>query len=62
MRTILAWAYYRYTFIVFIPWLCILIAACYVWKRTVEEFALQFSRGAEKTAGSFMGVDVFYKV
>jgi len=61
MRTVLAWAYYSVhaewqAAVIFVLWASVLLAACYVWRKTVDEFALLVSRRAEEIASGKAGI------
>lgn len=65
MRTVLTWAYYAVhsqwqIAVVFVFWASLLLATCYVWKRTVDEFALQVSRRAEELTTGKVGLNFEY--
>lgn len=65
MRTVLTWAYYAVhaewqIAVVFVFWASLLLATCYVWKRTVDEFSLQVSRRAEELTSGKVGLNFGY--
>jgi hypothetical protein len=65
MRTALTWSYDSVyagwqTVLVFVLWGCLLLGACYGWRRTVDEFALHVSRLAEEVMTGKVALNLRY--